>query len=128
MHEHVNVCTNIEEKNCDVNIIFFFLKIVQYAFHAISVIVILSEIEMDILIQVSKRVTSYSRTIPEPKLMKSFGVYNGLRFHFSSYSSDTNENKTKTYFQQSKTFILIVLFWLIFHNQKSAVLEGKSKC
>lgn len=60
--------------------------------------------------------------------MKSFGVYDGLRFHFSSYSSDTNENKTKTYFQQSKTFILIVLFWLIFHNQKSAVLEGKSKC
>lgn len=83
---------------------------------------------MDILIQVSKRVTSYSRTIPEPKLMKHFGVYDGLRFHFSSYSSDTNENKTKTYFEQSKTFILIVLFWLIFHNQKSAVLEGKSKC
>lgn len=31
----------------------FFFKIVQYAFHSISVIVILSEIEMDILIQVS---------------------------------------------------------------------------
>lgn len=31
----------------------FFFLIFQYAFHSVSVIVILSEIEMDILIQVS---------------------------------------------------------------------------